>query len=289
MIRASIKNCKSSLLMFMVLFSFIGTKSYSQDDKKSMSLTVQYSKVMKENSYLSLTAKFKGENGFEPCGNIGLNIYKIDTTGVQSPIKIGAVKTNKDGKVKFIVSSQFVGQSSSYSVKLENDKKFEDTEEIVSIANVNIEASIEKGDSLYTIKARLLSAANKPIAEEALKAGLKRLFGNLAVGGEESYTTDEDGAISVPIEKGLTGIDGKLNFQVVLYESEKYGTVIANINEKFGVPIVDKSSFNERTMWSPPTKTPIFLLIIPNIILVGIWTILTFLLFNLYKIYKSKN
>lgn len=289
MIRATIKKCKSLVLIVLVMFSVIETNCYSQDDKKNMSLTVQYFKVMKEKSYLSLTAKFKGKNGFEPCGNSNLNIYKIDTTGVQAPIKIGVIKTNNDGKAKFIVPSQFVGQSASFSVKLENDKNFEDNEEIVSINNVNIEATIEKSDGDYIIKARLLSSDNKPIVDETLNVGLKRLFGNLAVGGEESYTTDENGEISVSIEKGLTGIDGKLNFQISIDESDKYGTVIANVYSNFGVPIEDKSSFGERTMWSPPTKTPIFLLIIPNVLLVGIWTILTLLLFNLYKIYKSKN
>ncbi len=289
MIQSTIKYYKSVVLLLIVFFSFSGNTAYGQVDKKSASVSIQYSKIMNEYSFLNITAKSKGENGFEPSKNVNFTIYKSDTTGVVADVKMGQIKTNKDGKAKFIIPSRFVEQATTYKVKLENDKIFEDTEEIVSITNVNIEASIEKIDSVYNIKARLLSAANKPMAEEALNVGLKRLFGNLSVGGEENYTTDEDGAVLVPIEKGYTGINGKLNFQVVLAESEKYGTVIANLNTDFGVPIVDKSTFNERTMWSPPTKTPFFLLIIPNILLIGIWAILTLLLFNLYKIYKSKN
>jgi len=273
----------------MVLLTFLGSNIYGQEEKKSLSLTVQYIKIMKENSFLKITAKFKGENGFEPCGNVNFTVYKVDTTDVSTVIKIGEVKTNKEGKAKFIIPSKFKTPSSSYAVRLENNKTFDDTEEIVTVTDVNIIASIEKIDSVYTIKARLVSAADTPIAEEVLKAGLKRLFGNLSVGGEDSYTTDEDGSILVPIEKGLTGKKGKLNFQVIIEESEAYGTVIANINSDFGVPIVDESSFDERTMWSPPTKTPLFLLIIPNVILIGIWSILLLLIINLFKIYKSKN
>jgi len=41
-------------------------------------------------------------------------------------------------------------------------------------------------------------------------------------------------------------------------------------------------------MWSPPTKTPIYLLLIANIILIGIWGVLLLLVINLFKIYKSK-
>ncbi|WP_291097424.1 MULTISPECIES: hypothetical protein [unclassified Flavobacterium] len=289
MIQSVIKYCKSSLLILILFFAFSGNNAYSQKEKKSVSLSIQYSKIMKENSFLNITAKTKGENGFEPCSNLNFTVYKIDTTGVAADIKIGEVKTSTNGKAKFIIPAKFIEQSTAYKVKSENDKTYDDADESVTITDINIEASIEKADSSYTIKAKLLSATNKPIAEESLNIGLKRLFGNLSVGGESSYTTDADGAVTATVEKGYTGLNGKLNFQVVLPESEKYGTVIANINTAFGVPIVDKSTFNERTMWSPPTKIPIFLLIIPNILIIGIWSTLVLLLFNLYKIYKSKN
>ncbi len=284
-----ITNCKSIFLILTIVFSLFGTKSFGQEDKKNASLGVQYFKIMKEHSYLDISAKFKGKSGFEPCKDLSLNVYKVDTTGVAEPINMGAIKTHKDGKVKFLILPKFIGTGASYAVKVENNKAFEDNEEIVSVKDVTIEATIEKTDSLYQIKAYVLSANNKPIADETVKIGLKRLFGNLSVGDKESYTTDENGEVSVLVEKGYTGLDGKLNFQIIIPESESYGTVIANLNEKFGVPIVDKSGFNERTMWSPPTKAPLFLLLISNIILIGIWGILTYLMFNLYKIYKSKN
>ena len=289
MINKILQNRKSSILILLVFFSFLGNRVGAQEDKKNASLSVQYFKVMNENSYLNITAKYKDKNGFEPCKNLALTVYTIDTTGVKPDVKIGLIKTNKDGKSKFIIPTNAIAEVTSYSVKLENNAIFEDNDEGITVTNSHVEASIEKTDRIYTINARLLSSDNKPIADETLKVGLKRLFGNLSIGGEDSYTTDENGAVSVEIDKGLTGLDGKLNFQVVVDESEKYGSVVANLNANFGLPIVDKSTFNERTMWSPPTKTPWFLLIIPNVILVGIWSILTLLLFNLFKIYKSKN
>ncbi len=289
MINKILQNRKSSILILLVFFSFLGNRVGAQEDKKNASLSVQYFKVMNENSYLNITAKYKDKNGFEPCKNLALTVYTIDTNGVKPDVKIGLIKTNKDGKSKFIIPINAISEVTSYSVKLENNAIFEDNDEGITVTNSHVEASIEKTDSIYTINARLLSSDNKPIADETLKVGLKRLFGNLFIGGEDSYTTDENGAVSVEIDKGLTGLEGKLNFQVVVDESEKYGSVVANLNANFGLPIVDKSSFNERNMWSPPTKTPWFLLIIPNVILVGIWSILTLLLFNLFKIYKSKN
>ncbi len=286
--KLTIYRTKGAFLILMVLFGLIGTNGYCQD-KKSVSLSVQPYRLVKEYSFLNISATSKGKKGFEPCANLDFTVYKTDTTGVVADFKLGSIKTNKDGKAKFVLPKKENLLSGSYIVKLENNKVYEDTDETVSVTNVSIEAKVEKTDSVYVLKARLLDNSGQPIADEALNAGLKRLFGNLSMGEEDSYTTDVEGKIEVPIDKGLTGLNGKLNFQVTISESDKYGTVIANVYSNFGVPIVDKSTFNERTMWSPPTKTPYFLLLIPNVILIGIWSILTFLLFNLVKIYKSKN
>jgi 5-hydroxyisourate hydrolase-like protein (transthyretin family) len=277
----------STLMTIVLFFCFINI-SFGQD-KKNMNLAVQYVKIMKEQSQLKILAQFKGVNGFEPCKYIYFNIYKTDTIDDSKSVKIGKILTNSVGKATFAIPKKFVESSGVYSVKVENNKFFEDKEETSIIKDANIEVSIEKGDSVYNIKARLTDANNQPIVGESLEVGLKRLFGNMPIGEKESYDTDEDGTITVPIDAGLTGVDHKLNFQIVLKESDVYGTVIYNQLAKSGVAIVDKSTFNQSTMWSPPTKTPLFLWIIPNTILISIWSILVFLVFNLFKIYKSKN
>jgi hypothetical protein len=63
--------------------------------------------------------------------------------------------------------------------------------------------------------------------------------------------------------------------------------VKALVNAPIGVPIVDESTFDERTMWSPRSKTPLFLLIFPNLIILGIWGLIIYLILNLFKLKKS--
>ncbi len=75
------------------------------------------------------------------------------------------------------------------------------------------------------------------------------------------------------LEEGIPGVDGNLTFEVVLKESDDYGTVKAMVNAPIGIPIVDESTFDERTMWSPRNKTPLFLLIFPNLLIFGMWGI----------------
>ncbi len=281
---------KKSLLILTVFVSLFCIKSFAQEDKKNANLSVQFIKLMKEHSStIEIVAQFKEKKIFSPCKNLMLFIYKLENAEDTLGVKIGTCVTNDLGKATFVIAKKYSGPSSSFTAKIEKSKVYEDNAETISVMDASIEASIEKTDSTYNIKARLVDENNNPIADEALLVGLKRTFGNLSMGEEDSYTTDADGNIIVPIDKNLTGLNGILNFQVILKENDTYGTVVANLYSKFGVPITDKSTFDKRTMWSPPTKTPLFILIIPNIILIGIWSILTMLLINLYKIYKSKN
>ena len=114
---------------------------------------------------------------------------------------------------------------------------------------------------------------------------LQRLFAPLTI-GESSYETDDDGRVQIELTDTMPGIDGILTFQVTM-DSRKYGIVKNIFEAPIGKVIVDQSTFNDRTMWSPPNKTPIFLLIFPNLIILGIWFVIGLLVFNLIKIYKS--
>ncbi|MBK5214904.1 MAG: hypothetical protein JJE55_14755 [Flavobacteriaceae bacterium] len=292
MMKSVIFRSKLATLLFMALFAFIGSNAYSQDEKIGARLTLEYVKVVNENSFLKLAAIFKGEDGYEPCQNLNFTIYKVevdeDDEELNAEVKIGEAMTNFDGKAKFIIPAEFITTTNDFIVRIEDSEIYEDDEETITVTNANMEAAIVEIDSVYHIQARLFTMDDEPIAEQDVKVGLKRLFGSLTVGEEDSYTTDEDGSILVPIQEGFTGKDGRLTFEIVLKESDDFGTIIAFINSDIGVPIKDESTFNQRTMWSPPTKTPLFLWIVPNIMLVGIWSILLFLVINLFKIYKSK-
>lgn len=270
---------------------FISNKAYCQEEKKDINLSIQYQKIMNQHSLINISAKFKDENGFNPCAKQKFDVYKVTITEDESAEaqeeKIGEAITNDEGKVKFAIPYEITTPSVSFIVRLENSKLFEDSEESIEALDAGIEATIEEVDSVFYIKARLFLPDNQPLAAQSLEVGLQRLFGNLKIGEEDSYETDEDGYISVPIDEGLTGIDGKLTFRIALVESDEYGTIIANVTSDKGEKIEDESTFDQRTMWSPPNKTPLFLWIFPNIILVSIWSILVFLTLNLFKIYKS--
>jgi len=264
---------------------------HAQDVKKNkVRLKADYVKIMDGFSYLKISAGSKIKKQNTKVSNIELNIYNVLD---DEKIKIGNVMTNMKGESKFIfknLNKIKPDSTSTYNILIsfKGNDSFKKATKRISFKNANIEAKLIKKDSINYITATLTDASsNKPITDESLDIQVQRLFRPLKI-GEEFNNTDQDGTIIVPIEKGIPGIDGILTLEVVLNDNDDYGTVKTLIKAPLGTTIDDESTFNDRTLWSPRSKTPIFLLIFANLIIFGIWAIIIYLILNLLKISKSK-
>ncbi|NNL38266.1 MAG: hypothetical protein HKO75_00255 [Flavobacteriaceae bacterium] len=120
-----------------------------------------------------------------------------------------------------------------------------------------------------------------------MRVQVQRLIRPLKIGEDFNYT-DKNGIILVPVEAGIPGPDGILTLEVVLADSDDYGTVKAITKAPYGVPIVRDNSFNERSLWAPRDRTPYFILIFTILLLILTWGPIMYLIRNLYKIYKSQ-
>lgn len=283
-----------SLYRLLILISLIniGTvvATLAQDNKFKARVSAKYTKIMNQESYISLSAKYKTDNGFEPATGLEFNVYKMAAD--DSMTFIGKTKTNDRGEARFIlnpgdIETMDASTVFTYAAKIENNNKFEDSEATVVFSKANLSVEIQMIDSVNQIKATLTDAAGNPLPGQSLKVGLQRMYAPLQI-GEESYETIEDGSILVPIEEPMPGRDGILTFEVVLEESDTYGTIKALISVPIGIPIKDESTFDKRTMWSPPTKTPFYLLLFPNLIILGVWIPILILVINLFRISKAK-
>lgn len=266
------------------------TPAFGQVDKIKARVSVQYSKIMNQESFISIEAKYKGENGIEPASQVEFRVYR--RIAEDSLLHLGTIATNHSGIAKFSLANYQDSLTSlngdfTFLAKIENDPKFSDAETELTISDTHLAADMETVDSVYQITATLTDASGQPVAGQPLRVQLQRMFGPLSIGAE-SYETDENGTIAVPVEEPMPGINGVLTFEVVLNESDEYGTVKAIIDAPIGLPITDHSTFDKRTMWSPPSKTPYYLLIFPNLIILGVWIPILILAFNLYRISKAK-
>lgn len=281
---------KKQLFIFVLLLiiGFILHPVVNAQETYKARLSVDYYKIIGQRSFVNVAVKFKGDDGYEPAVMLPLNLYyEVEE---DSLVFVDKVTTDMGGNAQYDIDISALPKADSlikhkYIFKVENNAKFKETSKSVSFIDTFLKAESVVKDSLNYILAQLLDPLRNPIEGTKLEVKLHRLFAPLTI-GESYYKTDDDGTILVLIEEPLPGVNGNLTFEVML-DSKKYGTVSYIFDSPIGKPIVDKSTFDQRTMWSPPTKTPLFLWIFPNLIILGIWAVIFLLLFNLVKIYKS--
>lgn len=278
------------LLIVLGAFLFPGDILHAQDAKKnSVRLKADYIKIMGGEIYLNIKATSRIDKQNIDVPNLDLAIYnEVD----DEEILLGNTKTDLKGQAKFQINNlNTLKLDSSYtynlSVSFKGNDDFKRASRSVSFKNAAIKAELVRKDSINYIKATLSDInADSLLVEKLLLIQVQRLFSPLKI-GEEFNFTDENGTIFVPVEEGIPGLNGNLNIEVVLADSDDYGTVKAILKAPIGKPIVEESTFNERTLWSPRNKTPIFILLFTGALIFGTWGVIIYLITNLFKISKN--
>jgi len=288
------KNCKitSFVFLFILIFLGLGTTDndlYAQNKKNRARINADYVKVIGGEHYLNIKASARIDKKTVEVSHIELQILQELN---DEEIEIGETSTNAAGISKFIIKDFANLQPDSSGVynliiSFDGNDSFKKASRGVSFRNADIKAKWIVNDSVNYVNAKLIDTQlDSALAEIPLTVRVDRLFRPLKI-GEDFYDTDDDGEIQVPIEDGIPGIEGNLKLEVVLSESDDYGTVIAQLTAPIGTVIVDESTFDQRTMWSPRGKTPIFLLALTYSFIFIVWGIFIYLFINLVRIIKS--
>lgn len=277
-------------LIAVCLLNLYSDNTFAQKvEKNRLRIAVDYVKIMDAEVFFNIRASARVNKETIRLSNIELTLSnEFDDEEVQ----LGKVITNMDGEGKFRLKGLEAlrpDSTNTYTVTVafHGSDHFKRASKSISFKDAVIQVKMQTKDSLNLISATLLDAVTlDPIPDQNLSVQVQRLFRPLGI-GDPFNKTDDEGSILVPIEEGIPGIDGNLNLEVVLKESEEFGTVKAIVNAPVGVPFESESTFDQRTMWSPRNKTPLFLLIFPNIITFGMWAFIFYLIVNLFKIVRA--
>ncbi len=276
-------------LFLLLLTVFLCTSGIAQKAKKNtVRLRADYFKIMDGESYVDVKASSRINRKNTEVSNIDITVYnEFD----DEKIEIGNITTNMKGESRFVLKNlNLIKPDSTNSYNLlfsfKGNDAFKKARRSIRFKDADINAKLITKDSVNYITATLLdTGTDSPVEDVSLAVQVQRLFQPLQI--EEFNITDENGTIIVPIEDGIPGLDGNLTIEVVLNDSDDFGTVKAIVIAPIGIPIVDESTFDDRTMWSPRNKTPLFLLIFPNLLIFGMWGLIIYLITNLFKITKS--
>lgn len=272
-------------VVFAIPFLGIG------QDKARVRVSLNSYHQMPATSEIDLRARFRGENGFEPAMGLGFEVYNVFPN--DSLVKIASGQTDMEGKVLFRLDGianhykDSLGVHTYRAVSLEHEK-FAGVEKDISFKRAQLDVQLVEKGEVPNLKVGLTDLhSGEPVSGQPVSVRVSRLFRPLTVGGDFNMT-DESGSVVVPVDGDIPGLHGKLELFAVLSDHEEYGTVRSGLEASIGIPIEDTSTYDQRTMWAPASKTPMFLLTVPNLIILGVWGTIIFLIVNLFKISKSK-
>ena len=289
------KNLNLRHVVILVLLSAFIIPSLCQkleaqnSDKIKIRIKANYTKVIGESSYIDITTSARIDKRNTNIANINLTVFSEND---DDELELGETTTDHDGKSRFIIKdlNKLLKDTLGFytlSFKFKGNDIYNKASNDVVFKDANIEAKSFTKDSINYVSATIKDVfLDSLLAEKLLNVNVKRLFKSLPIGEEFNYT-DENGTILVPVEEGIPGIDGNLVVEVILSDSDDYGTVKALVNTPFGKPVVFDDTFDKRTLWSSRDKTPIFILIFANLLIFTIWGIFIYLIINLFKIKKS--
>jgi len=279
------------LAMMSILVLCIASQNlFSQNEEKyRVRLRSDYVKIMEGDAYLNIKATAKIEDETLPVPNIEIEVYN-EVEGEE--IVLGNTTTNMKGESRFVLNKPIDLKADSthtynLGISFKGNDSFKKASKSTSFKDAQIVADLITKDSINYITATLKeTASDSVLVGESLDVQVQRLFNPLKI-GEEFNFTDENGTILVPVEEGIPGVDGNLTIEVVLNDSDLYGTLKDIVIAPVGTPIVDESTFDQRKMWSTRNNTPIFLLIFINAAIIIIWGLFIFLIASLFRISKN--
>lgn len=270
----------------------------SQDDTVRLSprIELNYFQVNGELPYLTTRVRVKKDSRWEPVKWVIVNLFLNEETKLGM---MGNATTNIKGEGSYILPAKFKPAWDSldqytFIARIKSDDKVRDTKKVITIKRSNLKVETNEQDStrkiLITIQERQRGKWEN-VSDLELKAFINRHFGKLII-GEDTYTTDENGAVSVSFEASIPGDDkGVIAVGATIEDNDDYGNLTTTQNVAWGLPLEEHDDFfAKRTLWSTRDKAPIWLLIFPNFVIFLVWGVIAYLFYNvliLKRIYRN--
>lgn len=269
-----------------------GEETAAEPEKADVSLELRYTEANNSLKMLTAIVKANIDDSWVPAVGVPVAFYR---QVVAPENRIGTAVTGKKGMAvldlpagetdKFESPAQYV-----FVAAVEDQEKYSDSEEELTVAEADMEMTLETEDSVHTVVITLTGADESgervPVADPEVRILVKRLFGLLPI-TEDAETTDETGEVRVEFPGDIPG-DSLGNVIIVarIDEHERYGFLENRKKVNWGVPVVASAPVQTRELWSSRANAPIYLIVFVNVMLTGIWGVVFYIIYDIFKIRK---
>ena len=278
-----------ALLLSMSAFILLAQE---KPEKSIVKIDLAYHQLNDDLPVLKVTAKTRKEKKFEPVEGVEMNVFFGEETSAGF---MGRVATDGHGTGSMVMPLNFKPRWDSlhhftFIATVTGNALYEDQSAEIEITKAKIELTLDEIDSVRTIKAKVLAFQDTgwvALPETEIKLVVRRLLSDLPATEEDAYTTDESGVAEAEFNLNLPGdANGAIIIGAKIDDHEQFGNIVSSRVVKWGLPLAPDNSFAKRTLWATRDKTPLWLLIFPNLIIVTVWGIIFFLFYQIMKIKK---
>lgn len=154
----------------------------------------------------------------------------------------------------------------------------------------DVKLEVSTGEEIKTITATVLSSDSlkQPLSEVDVHFYVKTDFGLMTIGEPSNYT-GTDGKVKALFPENVIGdTEGNVNLIVKIENNFLYNDSEVLVQKKWGKPLVShEDEFSRRSLWGARDKSPVWLLILANGILVIVWSVIVYVIINLFRIKKE--
>jgi mono/diheme cytochrome c family protein len=153
----------------------------------------------------------------------------------------------------------------------------------------NVKLEVLTGEEIKSITASVSSDSLKqPLAEVDVHFYVQTDFGLMRLGETSNYT-GTDGKVKVVFPENIVGdAEGNVKLAVKIENNFLYNDTELLVEKKWGKPLVShEDEFSRRSLWGARDKSPVWLLLLANGILVAVWAVILFVIINLFRIKKE--
>lgn len=153
-------------------------------------------------------------------------------------------------------------------------------------AEIKLDFSEEEGKKLITaaVVETFEDSLGSPVPDLDVYFYVERTFKPLPI-GDIFNTTDEEGKVTIEFPADLPGdYDGHVNIIARIQESDEFQDTEVSEIIAWGVPLEIDNTANKRSLWAAGANAPIPLLILVNSLILIVWSIIFYLIYELFKI-----
>lgn len=167
--------------------------------------------------------------------------------------------------------------------------KDETIELVIAKARIQLDTIFEEGVRSVTVNVQKYENGEwLPANEVEMRIGVNRLGGGiLSINDEASFTTDSTGIVTTEYNRvDLPGDqEGNMTLIAKVDDNDLYGNLKVEKTVPWGEKLATgESIFEKRALWSSRFKTPLWLLTMAGAIVIGVWTTIGFLVWQIVRI-----